>query len=239
MGMDIDAAAKRGRGYLFVDGLAEMAAGVVFVLLGGVLLLGGLIPEESLLAQIAATGVGVVIVKGIGLLAAVLAIWWLKDRFTYPRTGYVRQKRIPFSQILAFVRNAFLVLALPLFALAAAFVFVPHMRGALSSIPIWAPALLGVVWGVPCYWLGEWAGLRRFRLLGMSTFFAGIAVGVGLLLIGWPGRFASASPAQTLGRTFAGVGLLSMICGAAFVLSGLVTFLRYRKENPLPYGQEP
>jgi len=30
-----------------------------------------------------------------------------------------------------------------------------------------------------------------------------------------------------------------MICGAAFVLSGLVTFLRYRKENPLLYGQEP
>jgi hypothetical protein len=73
----------------------------------------------------------------------------------------------------------------------------------------------------------------------MSTFFAGIAVGVGLLLIGWPGRLASASPAQMLGRTFAGVGLLSMICGAAFVLSGLVTFLRYRKENPLLYGQEP
>ena len=46
MGMDIDAAAKRGRGYLFVDGLAEMAAGVVFVLVGGVVLLGGLIRES-------------------------------------------------------------------------------------------------------------------------------------------------------------------------------------------------
>ncbi len=134
--MEIDAAVKRGRTYLFVDGFAELAAGVVFFLLGGVLLLGGLIPGESLLTQIVATGVGVVVVKAVGFLVAVLAIWWLKDRFTYPRTGYVRQKRIPLTQILSFVRNAFLVLALPLLALAAAFVLAPPARGASSSIPI-------------------------------------------------------------------------------------------------------
>ena len=189
--MDIDAAAKRGRTYLLVDGFAEMAAGVVFALLGGVLLLGGLIPGESLLTQIVATGVGVILVKAVGLLAAVLAIWWLKDRFTYPRTGYVRQKKIPLSQILSLVRNAFLVLALPLLALVAAFLFAPPLHRASSSIPIWSPALLGIVWGVSCSWLGKWAGLRRLRLLGMSTFFAGIVVGAAMAMMGGPEHLAS------------------------------------------------
>ena len=236
METDIDAAARRARGYLFVDGFAEMAAGVVFVLMGSVMLLGGLIPGESLLTQVVAAGLGILIVKAIGLLAAALAIWWLKDRFTYPRTGYVRHKRIRLSQILSLVRNAFLVLALPLLALAAAFALVPSLRGAVASVPVWVPALVGIVWGAPCYWLGEWVGLRRFRLLGLVTFVLGIVVGGALLLTGWS---ASGDAGQILGRTFVGVGLLTVTCGAAFLLSGLVTFLRYRKENPLPYGQEP
>ncbi len=71
----------------------------------------------------------------------------------------------------------------------------------------------------------------------MSIFVAGIVVGAGLLMMGWPGLLASGDPAQILRRTFVGVGLLTMIGGASFVLSGLVTFVRYRKENPLPYGQ--
>ena len=233
--MDIDAAAKRGRGYVFVDGFAEIAGGVVFVLLGGVLLLGGLLPGVSLLSQVVATGVGVVIVKVLGFLLAFLAIWWFKDRFTYPRTGYVRQKRIPFSQILVFVRNALLVIVLPCLLLAAALVIASPLRGALSSMQIWIPAVLGVAWGAPCYWLGEWVGLRRFRLLGVSMFLAGTAVGAGQLLFG-PSRLSdSGFSAQLLGRTFVGVGLLTAVFGAAFILSGVVTFLRYRRENPLPY----
>ena len=111
----------------------------------------------------------------------------------------------------------------------------PSLRGAVSSVPVWAPALVGVVWGAPCYWLGERVVLRRLRLLGLLTFFVGIVVGAALLLMGRP---APGDPGQILGRTFAGVGLLTVTCGLAFVISGLVTFLRYRKENPTPYGQD-
>jgi len=236
--MDIDAAVKRGRGYLFVDGFAEMAAGVVFALLGGVLLLGGLMPAEPLLSRILATGTGVLIVKAAGFVAAALAIWWFKDRFTYPRTGYVRQKRISVSQLFVLARNAFLVLALPLLVLGAAMAFVPAMRGALFSIPIWAPALLGGVWGIPCYWLGEWTGLRRFRLFGIGILFAGVAVGAVQLLVGVPNALASGFPAQALSRTLVAMGSLTVLCGAAFALSGLVTFLHYRRENPMPSGRE-
>jgi hypothetical protein len=238
MVMDINAAVKRGRGYLFVDGFAEMAAGVVFALLGGVLLLGGLMPAEPLLSRIVATGTGVLIVKATGFAAAALGIWWLKDRFTYPRTGYVRQKRISVSQVLVLARNAFLVLALPLLVLGAAMALVPPMRGALFSIPIWAPALLGGVWGIPCYWLGEWTGLQRFRLLGIGILFAGVTVGGVQLLMGAPNPLASGSPAQTLSRTLASAGSLTILCGAALALSGLVTFLHYKEENPMPSGRE-
>ncbi|MGD0576117.1 MAG: hypothetical protein ABSB61_12255 [Anaerolineales bacterium] len=254
MERQVESAAKRGRGYWFIDGFTEMAAGGLLVLLGGVILLRGVVPQAPLLTQFAATGVDVAIVKAVGFLAAILAIWWLKDRFTFPRTGYVREKWVPLAQIIAFIRNVFLIIVLPLLGLVAAFFILPGGRGALFSIPVWLPVFLGMLWGVLCYWLGEWTGLRRFRLLGMLILLAGVAVGGGQLLAGlptFPPQALTSNPWNALPevlrvpleedvkRTFVGLGLLTLISGAAFVLSGLATFLRYRKENPSPYREEP
>jgi hypothetical protein len=43
---------------------------------------------------------------------------------------------------------------------------------------------------------------------------------------------------ESLNRVLAGVGLLTLLSGIAFAVSGLATFLRYRKENPVPYREE-
>ena len=43
---------------------------------------------------------------------------------------------------------------------------------------------------------------------------------------------------ESLNLTFIGIGLLSLLFGIFFVIAGLLTFLRYRKENPLPEKEQ-
>jgi hypothetical protein len=91
-----------------------------------------------------------------------------------------------------------------------------------------------VIWGALCILLGQWTGLRRFWLLGALICLAGIATGAWQFVLGMP----SVSVETAVYRTFAGAGLLTLVSGVVFALSGLGTFLRYRKENPVPYSEE-
>jgi hypothetical protein len=130
---------------------------------------------------------------------------------------------------------------------------VPASRGAVFSLPIWLPAGLGLFWAVLCVLAGDWTGLGRFRLLGAWLLVTGIAVSLWQTLLGLPnvpieavqpGAWAVLPPAlaaalaASLNRTFAALGLLLILAGVALVVSGGVTFLRYRKENPVPYQEE-
>jgi hypothetical protein len=253
MDNQIDSAVKVGRRYWFVDGFTEMLGGGLFVLLGGFLLLRGLAPEGSFLAQFASLAGDVGFIKIIGFLAVGLALWWLKDRFTYPRSGYIREKRIPRRQVLVFLRNFFLCMLLIVLALAAGFFFVPSLRASVFSMPVWLPLLVSVLWAVLCMLAGRWMGLRRFTVLGLLILLAGIGISAWQLGVGLPPLPAEAlqsSPlaalpealraplVESISRTFAGIGLLTLVTGVFFIVSGLVTFLRYRKENPAPYEEE-
>jgi quinol-cytochrome oxidoreductase complex cytochrome b subunit len=44
--------------------------------------------------------------------------------------------------------------------------------------------------------------------------------------------------AGLLNRAFVSIGLLTLVSGAIFAISGLVIFLHYRKENPVAYQEE-
>ena len=249
----IDGAIRVGRGYWFEDGFTEMLGGGLFVLLGGVLLLRGMAAQGSFLAQFASIASDIGFVKVFGLLAAGLIIWWVKDRFTYPRTGFVRGKRVTLAQMLTLLRNAVLCLLLPVLALAAVFFLVPSTWAILSSMPAWLPVFLSAILGAASILSGRWLGLRRFALLGVLILLTGIGIGAWQLAVGLPQlpvealqssslaalpEALRAALAETLNRAFAGIGWLTVGSGAAFAISGLVTFLRYRKENPVPYKEE-
>jgi hypothetical protein len=96
-------------------------------------------------------------------------------------------------------------------------------------------------------------GLRRFGLLGVLILLAGIGISAWQLGVGLPSipvealqssplaalpEALRASLADILNRTFVSIGLLTLVSGAVFAISGVVTFLRYRKENPAPYQEE-
>jgi hypothetical protein len=244
MNMQIDTAIKRARGYWFVDGFTEMAAGGWFVLLAGILLIRGNAPQASFPSWFLSFAGVVSIAKLFGFLAVILILWWLKDHFTYPRTGFARGNRVTAAQVLIILGNAILFLLLPIFGLLAASLLIASTNSVLACMPAWFPIGVSLVWAVLCALAGEWMGLRRFRLMGTMILLAGMAVGFWQVGMGLPAFPANTQPGilqppvlEIIIRTLSGLGFLILISGLIFMFSGLVTFLRYRKENPTPYTE--
>ncbi|HUI88483.1 MAG TPA: hypothetical protein VLX61_07125 [Anaerolineales bacterium] len=245
MDVRIEAVLKRARGYWFIDGFTEMAAGGLFVILAGILLYRGYGPQVPFLDWFLAVTSEIVIAKLIGILVAVLLLWWLKDHFTYPRTGFVRGKRITAAQALVVLRNVMLFLFLPILALLALSLLIASASNVLASMPAWFPAALGLIWGGMYLLAGEWLGLRRFRFLAAIMALTGIAIGICQFTIGLP-SFPSKMPSEisalpvlnAVNRTLISLDFLVLISGVFLLISGMLTFLRYRKENPAPYAEE-
>ncbi len=241
----IDKAIKRARGYWFVDGFTEMATGGLFVILSVALLLSGSASPATFSTWfLSVTGV-ISIVKLISILAAILILWWLKDHFTYPRTGFVRGTRITAAQILAVVRNVILFLLLPILGLLAASLLITSAGRVLASMPIWFPVGLGISWAVFFVLAGEWMGLQRFRLMGIMILLSGAAIGLWQFATGLPVFPADIQPEisqpvvlESINRALTSLNFLVLITGLILIFSGLITFLRYRKENPTPYAED-
>jgi len=245
MNIQIDTVIKRTRAYWFVDGFTEMAAGGLFILLAGILLFGRNASQPSFPSWFLSVTGKIAVVKIFGILTAVLLLWWLKDHFTYPRTGFVRGNRVTATQVLILTRNVILFLLLPIFGLLAASLFIASADSVLSSMPIWFPVGLGLLWAVLLLLAGEWMGLRRFRLIGITILLTGIVIGIYQLAIGLPTfqvnpqqRILPPYVLESVNRTLASLSFLVLISGVILLISGLVTFLRYRKENPTPYAED-
>jgi hypothetical protein len=253
MDRQIESAVQRGRAYWFVDGFAEMGVGIFLLLLGIAVLLRGWIGQEGFLSWFASIAIDIGILKVVTILTLILTVWWLRDRFTYPRTGYVRGSRFSLSGFAGFFRNIFLLVILPALVLLAAFAFVPAVRVILASISAWMPMGIGILWGGLFILTGGWSGLRRFRTMGGLILLTGVGIGMWQLLQGFPivptdalnADWLSAVPGvvqaplmEILSRLFLGIGLLTLIAGCFLLVSGLATFLRYRRDNPVPYREE-
>jgi len=244
MNVQIDTVMKRARGYWFVDGFTEMVAGGLFVLLAGILFSHGNSPQTSFQSWFPLIIREVSIAKFFGLLAAALILWWLKDHFTYPRTGFVRGNRVTAAQLFIVLRNAILFLLLPLFGLLAAALFVASAGSVLSSMPVWFPVGVSLIWAVLFVLAGEWLGLRRFRLLAVLILLTGIKVGIGQFAMGLPALPINLQSGilqppvlEIINHTLRSLGFLVLASGVILMVSGIVTFLRYRKENPTPYTE--
>ncbi len=245
MNTQIDTAIKRTRAYWFVDGFTEIATGGFFILLAGILLLRWNTPQASFPSRFLSIAGEISIAKLFGLLIVVLVLWWLKDHFTYPRTGFVRGNRVTTAQVLMLIRNIVLFLLLPIFGLLAASLLVASAGSVLSSMPVWLPIGVGLIWAVLCAWTGNWMGLRRFQIIGALFLMAGIIVGVWQYVTELPslpenikGGIFQPSILEIINRAMTSLGFLVLGAGVILIFSGFVTFLRYRKENPTPYSED-
>jgi hypothetical protein len=157
----------------------------------------------------------------------------------------VRGNRVTVAQLLTLMRNVILFLLLPILALLALSLLIASAGGVLSSMPAWFPVGVGMIWAVLCVWAGKWMGLRRFQSMGFLILLAGMIIGFWQFTKGLPAfpanlqaGFLQPPILEIINRTLTSLSFLVLITGIILMLSGLMTFLHYRKENPTPYTED-
>lgn len=204
---DIDKTVKRTRRYWFIDGLTEIAVGVIFLLVGLLFLVESFAPPDSPLAHISALGLPVIVI--LGWLVASRLVGAAKARLTYPRTGYVEYRRPPTRQRV----NRFVVGA----AVGAGVGFVVATLALTAPASLaWIPALQGLLIGAFWAYFGWHFALTRFYLLAIVS----VVLGPAASLAG-------------LGDV-RGNGVYFSLMGTALIVSGAVTLLSYLRQTKAP-----
>lgn len=196
---------NRPQRYWYVDGLAELAGGFVIFLIGLIYAIAGLLPD----------GMPRALVLGLGSPAIILLSAWcsrkiiafLKERLTYPRTGYVAYRQPTgskrWSRILLVAFLAFTISALT------------ALLGRSLPERIW-PALTGVMLALAIGYLGARIGLRRFYAVAGFSLLEGIAA----FYLDLPDPWSAA--------------LVFGLEGLAWILSGALVLAHYlRTTRPL------
>ena len=200
---DMKQVEKRVRRYWYTDGIAELASGGMFLLLGlyfGVL---GYFQEGSLVSIILQASMILVFIGGA------FGVRWLvntlKSRLTYPRTGYV-EYRVNEKDV---KMRRYIVMAVAMVVAIASILLVDYIRG-LESMVLVTGVLVGVIF---ITLRGRSSGLKRFYLLG------GLAILLGVAL-----AYSGLPQVYTLTLFY---GLL----GIAIMISGGLVLRHYLMEN--------
>jgi len=201
----LETAQKRTRRYWYEDGLSEMAAGAVILLMALINLAIALLAPAGWKGWLSAVGLPVMVIGG-GVLARLL-VARLKERLTYPRTGYIRYPRPkPTRRFL----SAGIAIGVAL--------IVTIMSAWLSAAQTerLIPALTGLLTAILILSIGASIGLVRFYLLAVWQF------GFGLL-----GSRLNLPAPYDLVLFFGALGI-------GLFISGGITLLGYLRNNPLP-----
>ena len=208
---DLSQVTKRTAGYWYVDGLAEIGTGIVFLVLGVFyLVLAGFEPG-GVSSLIVAIGQPAIILLGVYGLSRVVR--YFKERITFPRTGYVSYRRKPQS-----VRRKKVILSGTIAATLA--VVITLMFLDLLHTRIWLVA--GVLGALVPVLFGYSLGLPRFYLIAV-------------LMVGWS-IVINILP-ELSEMTFAVLFYGGM--GVIVTASGIFTLLRYlRTTQPVTEVQD-
>ncbi len=206
MPREIDHVVQRTTRYWYDDGLAEMAMGVVFLLVGLLLAVQAarLVPQPAGGLILAA-----IVIGGIWLMGRAVRI--LKSRITYPRTGYVRYRRLRWT------RRRVVVAATAWLAFGA---IVGALSMATPASLTWLPLGSGIVAGLVLCLIGYKAGLLRFAARGAGSMLIGLTCSVAGLSNG------------------AGSALYFATTGSMLIVSGAITLHTYVVSARPPKGSE-
>lgn len=199
---------KRTLRYWFEDGLSETIIGAFFILIGLMFLIQALAVPGSLLAGL--SGLGTALLVGLGVWLARLLIQRLKERLTYPRTGYVSYYPPSILQ-----RALSLILGLIIAVLFGWFIF-----SYSQELLTWLPFVEGLALAALSFVIGQRAGLIRFYLYALVT----ILIGAVISLSGQ--------------GDYVGSGWVFITSGLFMSLMGLVALARYLR-NSQPVQEAP
>jgi MFS family permease len=207
MSEQIDGIIRRTRGYWYSDGFIELFIGGLFALIGGLLFVQSRVLSGSALMIVFAVGVPLLIIGGSLLSKQVVRS--LKERITYPRTGYIAYEKKRNTGQRRWVIPAFaLLIAL---AYIVADLLTSDTQVDLSRFGV--AFMVGLIGGASFAYVGYTVGVARFYVLGALAAVLGIAVTV-------------AGLGDVLGTAVVITGL-----GVAQVISGALTLAIYLSRN--------
>ncbi len=190
--------------YWYVDGLTELATGMLLLTIGLFSTALSMLVPEAVAKQLSAIGLPVIILLG-GFISR-RAVSGLKERLTYPRTGYVsfpktRAERKVWTIVIGLVASI-------------AFVYISVQLN-LDWMNYVAPAFMAAVMVA---FIGFTYVLRRFYGLAVYT-----------LLLGLPMVMLHLNDRLNLALFLFG-------CGAGFIVSGVLTLRGYLQTTRPPLG---
>jgi len=201
---DVKQVEQRVKRYWYTDGIAELASGGMFLLLGIYFAAQGFLAEGSLVSMILQVSLMLVMIGGA------FGVRWvvntLKARLTYPRTGYV-EYRVNEKEVRV---RRYVVAGVAMVIAVVSILLVDHIRN-LDSMVLISGLLVGIIF---IALRGKSSGLKRFYVLG------GLAIALGIIL-----SFSGLSQVYNLGLFY---GLL----GIVILISGGLVLRRYLAENP-------
>ncbi len=216
---NLDRVAQRTQRYWYQDGLPEIAAGFLFLVGGLVIALAAtpIVDPGTALALLLALALivlaGVVeVAVGRGIQTLIDA---LKNRLTYPRTGYVSYRR-PAPKKRSLRARIGLYLGLMVGSMTGAALVAAIISAA--SLPEWALSMAmtqGVLLAIVLVVMGYRYGLVRFYVLAALSLVIGMLVALN-------------------NGTFSGGALYFVTMGAVLALSGLATLAIYLRRYRLP-----
>ena len=196
MNESIDQAVSRTRRYWYVAGLNEIAFGGLCLLLGVYFQVQGNLRIAALLRQVLEIGLVLIIIGTVSLLNK--AVKFLKERITYPRTGYVGYRGPgPIRRLATGLLAAAIASVLTAIYMVAP-VGVDRMAGltGLALAAVW----LFIAWRFQ---------LSRFLVLSLVSLGAGVFLAMNQL------------------DDMAGVSVIYFLEGIALLVSGGLTFWAY------------
>lgn len=194
--------------YWYVDGLSEMAVGVIFLLVGMTDLLALLLPPGPIQSLALAVLQPLVVIGGV--LGVRPVVRYLKEHITYPRTGRVRYRQpTPSWRRLLAALSALLGMSL-----AAAIAWLGK-AGGQRWLPLVSALIIAFVTAM------GWR-LHLVRMLVLAFYIFGVGV---VLTI-----FAPASPLDAI--------LFFGLVGLGWLLSGGWTLWRYLRQTQPPADSE-
>ena len=203
MNKDIKQIERKIQRSSYEDGLNEIAFGLITLLLAIYFFLQSTLSPETLLYQILVPGFLIIMVGGGLIIFRLSAI--LKDRFTFPRTGYVTFPQPRTSKLLM----------TGLISMLLAVMLVVLLRTAPSTL-ISMPSLSAFVIAIAFLIVGWRLNLLRYYLLSLAS----LLIGVGLRYLGL---------SELIGLSYF-YALLSL----SLLVAGISIFLRFIRQTQPP-----
>ena len=199
MSKNIDKVVRRTYRYFYDDGLVEMALGLLFIAVGIWLVIWNGLTADALSGLLLAIGLPLLIFGSAVFFKQLIKK--LKERITYPRTGYVSyRENQPDRGRWLFIGTAALFTLLSIF-----------LPGSFNQMSVMVGALLGVI----LIYMGYRVEVRRFYLIGILS----IILGFGLAQLG-------IDEVVALGLLFTAAGVGLLVSGAIT----LILYLRRHPE---------